>query len=190
MVPLIFLVSQYEASPIAEIKFLRQPFWINLLPPVQCFTDDVNEGRGFQIYLKRHAYASLFWPDEWAHAFAFLFEPHWSWSLYFECHSTSIPLFKGSCSFIRVMIGIGYNLMQCYTILLLSQAMLSLITSYSLGEKPTQLQSHIMCQWGRQAVLGIQPFKTLSPPSGCSLKGRQFLTLMNKVECKFHSSFK
>jgi hypothetical protein len=33
------------------------------------------------------------------------------------------------------MIGVGYNLMQCYTILILSQALLSLITSYSLGEK-------------------------------------------------------
>lgn len=34
------------------------------------------------------------------------------------------------------MIGIGYNLMQCYTILILSPAMLSLITSYSLGKNP------------------------------------------------------
>lgn len=85
-----------------------------------------------------------FWPDEWAHAFAFLFEPHRSRSLYFECHSTSVPLFKGSCSFFHIMIGMGYNSMQCYTILILSQAMLSLITSYSLGKKPTQLQSHIM----------------------------------------------
>lgn len=44
------------------------------------------------------------------------------------------------------MIGIGYNLMQCYTILILSQAVLSLITSYSLGKTPIQLQSHIMFQ--------------------------------------------
>lgn len=34
------------------------------------------------------------------------------------------------------MIGVGYNLMQCYTILILSQAVLSLITSYSLGKNP------------------------------------------------------
>lgn len=154
LVPLIFLVY-FIAFPIAKIKFWRQPFLITSLSLVQCFIDDVNEGCGLQIYLKRRAYTSLFWPDEWAHAFAFLFEPHWSWSLYFECHSTSIPLFQGSCSFIHIMIGIGYNLMQCYTILILSQAMLSLITSYSLGEKPTQLQSHILCQWWCQALPGI-----------------------------------
>lgn len=47
------------------------------------------------------------------------------------------------CSFIHIMIGIGYNLMQCYTILILSQAVLSLITSYSLGKTPIQLQSHM-----------------------------------------------
>lgn len=143
-----------------------------------------------QISLKRCGYTSLFWPDEQAHAFAFLFKPQWSRSLYFECHSTSIPLFKGSCSFSRIMIGIGYNLMQCYTIFILSRAMLSLITSYSLGKNPTQLQSHIMSQRWCQVLPGIWLFKILSPPSGCSLKGWQFLTLMNEVECTFHSSSK
>lgn len=81
--------------------------WINPLPAVQCLINDVNEGCGSEVYLKSCAYAPRFWPDEWAHACAFLFEPHWSRSLYCERHRAAILRFEGSCASAHVMIDVG-----------------------------------------------------------------------------------
>lgn len=73
--------------------------WINPLPAVQCLINDVNEGCGSEVYLKSCAYAPRFWPDEWAHASAFLYEPHWSWSLYCErqAQRSSTALWRRLC---------------------------------------------------------------------------------------------
>lgn len=163
--------------------------WINPLPGVQCLINDVNEGCGSKIYLKSCAYTPRFWLDEGAHASAFLFEPHWSRSLYCEWHSAAIPCFKGPCASAHVMIDIGENSMQCYTILILSQAVLSLITSYSLGETPHNCHPTSCCGDGAKAPwnLAVQGnFPTL----GLLIRGMWLRTLMNKVDWKFRFSFK
>lgn len=78
---------------------------------------------------------------------------------------------------------------QCYTILILSQAVLSLITSYSLGETPYNCHPTSCCGDRASAPwnLVVQgDFPTL----GLLVKGMWLRTLMNMVDWKFHFSSK